>query len=256
MTENPRKTMSVRRTVVAVGAHMDDCWYGMGGFALKAAARGHRVVMVQVVGKYRTWPTVRGRAAEIKPLLQDLADRGHVELITLNHDYLRLEARPDLMAELSEILEELVPDILFYQWEVDSNQDHVALGTATRVIGQHRPCFLDESRNPGPREIYAYAADTQAKGFVPDTFVDIGDVIFDLLRWCTVFDVIYAGQSGAQITLSTMTDHVLGDVEVGLTHHTEQKWARSRLDGLAAGVRYAEGFWAYKRAPVTEALVI
>lgn len=76
MTENARKT------IVAVGAHMDDCWYGMGGMALKATACGHRVVMVQGVGLYRTWPTVRGRADEIKPLLQDLADRTNVELIT------------------------------------------------------------------------------------------------------------------------------------------------------------------------------
>ena len=250
MTENPSKT------IVAVGAHMDDCWLGMGGFALKAVARGHRMVMVQAVGKYRTWPTVRGRASEIKPQLQDLADRTHVELITLEHDYLRLEARPDLMTELSEILEELAPDILFYQWENDSNQDHVALGAATRVVGHHRPCFLDESRNPGPREIYAYAADSQAKGFRPDTFVDVGEVVFDLLRLCTVFDEIYAVHSGGQVVVSTITDHMLGDAEVSLTHHTEQKWAICRLAGLAAGVRYAEGFWAYRRVPVRDALAI
>jgi len=250
MTENPRKT------IVAVGAHMDDCWLGMGGFALKAVAHGHRVVMVQVVGKYRTWPTVRGRASEIKPQLQDLADRAHVELITLEHDYLRLEARPDLMTELSEILEDIVPDILFYQWEDDSNQDHVALGTATRVVGNHRHCFLDVARNPRPREIYAYAADTQARNFRPDTFVDIGEVMFDLLRLSRVFDEIYAGDSGAQVTVSTLTDHTMGDTEVHLTPHTEQKWTLCRLYGLASGVRYAEGFWAYKRVPVRDALAI
>jgi LmbE family N-acetylglucosaminyl deacetylase len=249
MTERPRKT------IVAVGAHMDDCWLGMGAFALKAVAAGHRVVMVQVVGRYRTWPTVRGRAAEIKPQLQDLADRTGVELITLDHDYLRLEARPDLMAELSEILEDLAPDILFYQWEDDSNQDHVALGTATRVVGNHRHCFLEDAPRPRPREIYAYAADTQAKNFHPDTFVDVGDVLFDVLRQCRVFDEIYAGDSGAEVTISTLTDHTLGE-EVHLTPHTEQKWSLCRLYGLAAGVRYAEGFWAYKRAPVSDSLAI
>jgi LmbE family N-acetylglucosaminyl deacetylase len=228
----------------------------MGGFALKAVARGHRVVMVQVVGKYRTWPTVRGRGAEIKPQLQNLADRTHVELITLDHDYLRLEARPEMMAELSEILEDLAPEILFYQWEDDSNQDHVALGTATRVIGNHRHCFVQDSHHPSPREIYAYAADTQAKNYRPNTFVDVSDVLFDLLRMGALFDEIYAGDSGAQVRVSTLTDHTLSGEEVHLTHHTEQKWALCRLNGLASGVRYAEGFWAYKRVPAQDSLAI
>jgi hypothetical protein len=212
--------------------------------------------MVQAVGQYRTWPTVRGRASEIKPQLQELSQRANVELITLSHDYLRLEARPDLMTELSEILEEVVPDILFYQWEEDSNQDHVALGTATRVVGNHRHCFLDDSPHPRPREIYAYAADTQAMNFRPDTFVDVGEVIFDLLRLTRLFDEIYAGGSGAQVSVSTLTDHTMGDAVVHLTPHTEQKWTLCRLYGLASGVRYAEGFSAYKRVPVFDALDI
>jgi LmbE family N-acetylglucosaminyl deacetylase len=31
---------------VAIGAHMDDTWMGMGGAALKAVRKGHRVTMV------------------------------------------------------------------------------------------------------------------------------------------------------------------------------------------------------------------
>ncbi len=88
------KTNTNPLSIVAIGAHMDDCWLGMGGVALRAVRNGHRVTMIQAVSRYGAWPVVAGRGKEIKPVVQKLADDAGVSLVTLGHDYLRLENNP------------------------------------------------------------------------------------------------------------------------------------------------------------------
>jgi hypothetical protein len=103
---------STELSIVAVGAHMDDCWLGMGGVALKAARAGHRVNMVHAVSQYGAWPVVAGREAEIKPAVKKLADDAGIRLIPLGHDYMRLQNSPELVGELAGVLDEPKPDRL------------------------------------------------------------------------------------------------------------------------------------------------
>ena len=92
MTETDRPL-----SIVAIGAHMDDTWLGMGGVALKAVRKGHRVTMVQVVSTYGAWPVVAGRQAEIEPILAKLAADAGVEFFTMGFDYMRLVNEPELV---------------------------------------------------------------------------------------------------------------------------------------------------------------
>ena len=244
MKEAPSEKLSI----VAVGAHMDDCWLGMGGTALKAVRAGHRVTMVQAVSKYGSWPVVSGREQEIKPALQGMAAEMGIRLITLGHDYMRLKNEPALVGELAKLFHDLKPDIVFCQWEDDTNQDHVALGGAARIAAIHGACFL--SKPPGaytvPSEIYHYRGDAQARSFSADTFVDVTSVLHDLLERCTLFDRIYSTHIPSAVRRVSIVDHVGGDRAVTLTWHTEQKFATSLTEGYQCGVRFAEGFRAYQ----------
>jgi LmbE family N-acetylglucosaminyl deacetylase len=247
-----------RLSIVAVGAHLDDCWLGMGGVALKAARHGHRVTMIQAVSVYGAWPVVGGREAEIKPVLQRLADDHGVALITLGHDYMRLVHGPDLIGQIARVLAEVRPDILFCQWEDDSNQDHVALGGAARVAALHGQCFLPAGTFRPPAEVYHYRGDSQARNFTPDTFVEIATELNDLLELAATFDAIYAAGPGGgkgYLPRYTLTDHRDDDRQVQLTLHTVQKFANCVTDGCRCGVRYAEGFRAYKTGPVGHQLL-
>src|SRR5579862_1936758 len=143
--EAPMSKTTQPLSIVAVGAHLDDYWYGMGGTLLKAARRGHRVTLIQAVSTYCSWPVVRGRDAEIKPLLQNISESTGVNLITLGHDYLRLESRTELITQLSAALAKAEPDVVFCPWEEDHNQDHVAVGGAARIAALHGYDFLDPS---------------------------------------------------------------------------------------------------------------
>ncbi len=237
-------------SIVAVGAHMDDCWLGMGGVALKFARSGHRVTMVQAVSQYGAWPVVAGREAEIKPAVQKLADDAGIQLITLGHDYLQLQNTPELVGELADVLDELRPDILFCHWENDNNQDHVALGEASRIAAIHGACFRPHPPGlyPVPAEIYRYRVDCQARDFAPDIYVDIEHELYDLLESCTWFDRMYSAHVPSATRRFSAVDHRAGDRAFELSWHTEQKFASSLLYGYECGTRFAEGFRTYRGA--------
>jgi LmbE family N-acetylglucosaminyl deacetylase len=229
-------------SIVAIGAHMDDCWLGAGATCLKAARKGHRVTFVTAINSYRYWPTTRGREEEIRPKLDALCRKNGIALIKLGHDYMRLVNTPELVGELSGVLAGLDADILFSHAEDEDNQDHTALGAASRIAALHGECFADDSGDiKWPREVYQYTTGWQAKAFHPDTFVDVTDTIFDALAICNNFDDIYAHGRYPTRRL-TITDHTQGDRTLSLTDHARFKFAQSIAFGTGC---YAEGFVAY-----------
>jgi len=230
-------------SVIAIGAHMDDCWLGAGATCLKAARLGHRVTFVTAVSSYRYFSPVRGREAELHPLLQELCRANGIGHIQLGHDYMRLVNTPALVDEIAQVLRTLSGDILFCHAEDEDNQDHTALGAASRIAALHGECFTDSGGVTWPREVYQYTTGWQAKAFHPDTFVDVTDTIFDALAICNSFDEIYAHGRYPTRRL-TITDHTQGDRTLSLTDHTRFKFAQSIAFGTGC---YAEGFVAYGR---------
>ena len=85
-------------------------------------------------------------------------------------------ARPETCEKLAAILKELKPRAVFAHWPVDIHTDHVMAGaTALRAV------FLSGLKP----EVYFFDEEYQAKGFVPDHYVDITDVAerkYEILR--------------------------------------------------------------------------
>ena len=248
--------MSEKLSIVAIGAHMDDCWLGMGATAIKAARHGHHVTMVQAVSTYGAWPTVAGRGAEVKALTQRVATQHGIRLLTLGYDYMRVENTPATLARLADVVTELRPDVLFCHWEDDSNQDHVALGAAARIAAMHSSCFRPPEEGPKAkytREILRFETDSQTRNFVPDTFVDVTDELYDALEVAGLFADLYARTppgTGPHRRVS-LIDHERQERRVSLVHYTEEKLAHAILCGLESGCRYAEGFRSYRRDHVS-----
>ena len=233
-----------RLSIVGIGAHLDDCYLGMGGVAIKAARLGHRVALVQAVSQYGAWPTVSGRSEEIKLLLSELAARAGVFVVALGHDYMRLENGATLVSELSRVLHGLGPDLLFCQHTVDTNQDHVALGQATVTAALHGACFVGRDFVV-PREIYRYTTGAQTLGFAPDTYVDISEELPEVLEITAAVDRMYAGGGMRIEERLILSGSDLGGRTVNVTTHGMDKLASSILYGMRSGARYAEGFAAY-----------
>ncbi|MBI3829365.1 MAG: PIG-L family deacetylase [Planctomycetes bacterium] len=237
-------------SILAVGAHMDDCWLGMGATALKALRKGHTVTMVTAVSNYRKLPFLRGRDAEIKTKLQALNEKMGVRTLELGCDYMRLHNDPALVDRISQIVYDVKPDIVFGHAEDECNFDHTALGAATRVAAIHGECFMEPAQEWQYRwggEVYQYTTGWQARDFRPDTFVDVSETIFDALATCNFFDELYAQGQWPTKSL-TFTDHNLGDRSLTLTSHARFKFAQSMTFSGSGG--YAEAFKSYTRTPL------
>ena len=53
------------KTILGIGAHYDDCVFGISGLLLKALRQHHRVVVLSLIGDYRNWKPVQGREREM-----------------------------------------------------------------------------------------------------------------------------------------------------------------------------------------------
>ncbi|MBA2480359.1 MAG: hypothetical protein H0V44_06835, partial [Planctomycetes bacterium] len=150
------------------------------------------------------------------------------------------------------------PDLVFCPWEEDANQDHAALGSATRVAAMHGACFLPlDTPFAPPKQILQYALDITARNFRPDGFVDVGDVLFDLLEMNNVFDEIYAASPGwpGALGRATLTDHRQGDRRITVNAQSEFMYGRALVRGTQCGTRYAEAFASYRSVPADSNLL-
>ena len=76
-----------RKTILAIGAHMDDCEIGAGGLIAKVIKRGHRVVLVNVASDYSTWCVTKGREEEVKRRVLKKAEEMGVEKRFIGYGY-------------------------------------------------------------------------------------------------------------------------------------------------------------------------
>lgn len=251
--------MPKKLNIVIVGAHVDDHWYAMGPTMLKARQHGHNVTVIQAVSTYGHWPVVSGREKEFKQATADLDKKTGVKTLTLGYDYQRMVIGPELVTRISELLIPLEPDLLFCPWEKDVNQDHVVIGRAACLAGTGAFSFLppQHALMKLPRQIFQYALDIKAQDFRSDSYVNVNEVLFDMLEINNVFDELYSKHPLWPNALQrlTVTDHHNKERTVTLNSQSEAILARSLLQGFQCGTRYADAFYTYTHAPSDENLL-
>jgi LmbE family N-acetylglucosaminyl deacetylase len=245
--------MPRKLNIVIVGAHVDDHWFGMGPTMLKAARNGHNVTVVQAVTTYCAWPVVTGREAEFKDATADLTRKTGINVVGLGHDYQRMVTGPELVRQIAEQLVTLEPDVLFCPWEQDVNQDHVVIGRAACLAATGAYSFLPPAHAlmKLPTQVFQYALDVKARAFPREAYVNVGDVLFDMLALNNVFDELYSKSPAwpNMMRRATVTDHHDRDRTITINAQSEAILARSVLQGFQCGVRYADAFATYKHAP-------
>jgi N-acetylglucosamine malate deacetylase 1 len=230
-------------TILGIGAHMDDCWLGFGGTALKAVGRGHTVTFATFVTEYRKLWYVAGRGDEIKAFHQKQTETTGIRHIGYKHDYMRLQNTPELVDQVSQLLAEVKPDILFWHDPNETNEDHVALGKACLVASQHAECFVAANGTMKlPSETYQYTTGWQSNGFCPDILVDVSETINQTLRISSSYDELYANGRWPTKQM-VVSDPALNNEPVELTAHSRFKFGQAITTGRGGG--YAEGFRSF-----------
>ncbi|PYP78112.1 MAG: PIG-L family deacetylase [Gemmatimonadetes bacterium] len=158
-------------SVVCVGGHPDDPESGCGGTLARYAAAGH---VVRIVYLTRGERGIEGKSLE---------DAAHIRTLEAEAACVVLGATPVFfgqvdgatevtkphIANMTKLLGDAKPDIVFLHWPVDTHMDH----QAASLIGL-RACMA--LRTPSVF-FFEVNAGSQTNLFRPDTYVDISSVV-------------------------------------------------------------------------------
>lgn len=218
------------KTLLAIGAHYDDCIFGVPGILLQAVRKHYRVVTLHLIGDYSNWAPAKGRDKEVPEVTRQLsADRG-VEARFLNFASHRFDARLENQQIVARAVADIKPDLALVLWKEDNHNDHMVASELSRVALRHAGRILGDDSYRPPRDIYFYDnGPRHTIGFEPNTFVDTTDTwdealdwLGRLMAWVRKADYDRAKPDGSQRTKETL----------------------ARYRGATCGARYAEALWA------------
>jgi LmbE family N-acetylglucosaminyl deacetylase len=219
------------KTILGIGAHYDDCVFGISGTLLKAVRKNHRVVILSLIGDYTNWKPVAGREQQFVPGCTEIAKEYGAEMRFLNFASMRFSVTDANKQTLAAAVADIQPDVAFLLWPHDSHTDHEVASELAKIALRHGDRLLPAgTRYKYPQRIYQFDnGPRHTIGFEPDTFVDITDEWRQASEW-----------------LGRFMAHVRGEKYDPNKHEAAQraKETLAAYRGATCGVRYAEAFRA------------
>jgi LmbE family N-acetylglucosaminyl deacetylase len=214
----------MNKTVLAIGAHYDDCPFGIPGILLQAVRRHYRVVILNIIGDYSGWAPVKGRAQELVETSISAARERGMEMRFLKYASMQFEANAETKQAVADVVTEVKPDVAFMLWHQDRHPDHEVAAAVCKAALR------------GVRRIYAYDnGPGHTIGFEPNAFVDITAECQSAMEWL-----------GGLMAFVQKRPYDPKSPEGALT----VKETLARYRGMTCGVKYAEAVWASRAYPV------
>jgi LmbE family N-acetylglucosaminyl deacetylase len=225
----------MNKTLLAIGAHYDDCPFGIPGILLQALRRHYRVVILNIIGDYTGWAPVKGRAPQLLEESIRLAKERGIETRFLKYASMRFDAGDETKRAVAEVVADVKPDVAFMLWNRDRHPDHeVAAAVSMAALRQPAMILGRDTVRPAGR-IYAYDnGPGHTIGFEPNTFVDVTPEWPAAMEWL--------GRMMAFVRQKPYDPQLADGAQ-----NTKEILARYR--GLSCGVKYAEAVWATGNYP-------
>jgi LmbE family N-acetylglucosaminyl deacetylase len=219
------------KTILGIGAHYDDCVFGISGTLLKAVRTNYRAVILALIGNYSNWKPVEGRDGELVPASTALAKEYGVEMRFLPFASMRFDVNEATKQAVAAAIAEIAPDVAFQLWPNDSHTDHEVASRLSKTALRHGDRLLPPgTRFKHPQRIFQYDnGPRHTIGFEPDTFVDVTDEWRQSSEWL-----------GRQMAI--VRNQKLDPSQLDAAQRAKETLAAYR--GATCGVRYAEAFKA------------
>lgn len=219
------------KTILGIGAHYDDCVFGISGTLLKAVRKNHRVVILTLIGDYSNWKPAAGRDKEIVTGTIKLAKDYGVEMRMLDFTGLRYDVNLATKIAVAEAITEIQPDVAFMLWPHDTHPDHEVAAALSKAALGHGDRLLDGEQAKkfrGPSRIFQFDnGPRHTIGFEPNTFVDVTDEWQSATEWLGKLMALVRNETFD----ATKPDGAMS---------AKQSLAAYR--GSTCGVKYAEAF--------------
>ena len=228
------------KTLLAIGAHCDDCIVGIPGILLKALCKGYRVVILAMIGDYSNWPPsapIKDWQKELIEGTKKICNEYGAEIRYLDFKSHLFNVNLDTIKSVAEAIADVQPDIAFLPWRQDYNDDHVVASILGESALRYAGPLLDRQLVKGaPRLMFAYDnGPNHTISFEPDIFVDITKEWPAAMEWL--------GRFMALIRNKPYNPNFRDQAQ-------DIKEVLAAYRGITCGVRYAEAVQSLKKYPV------
>ena len=219
------------KTLLAIGAHYDDCVFGIPGILLQAVRKHYHVVVLSVIGDYTNWPPVQGREKEFTQGVVDIGKEYGAEMRYLKYASHRYDVNLETKRAVSEVVAQVQPEVAFMMWPHDRHHDHEVAAVLGKIALQHGNRVLEKSSLQGRRGQSTPSTTDQRHtiGFEPNTFVDV------TAEWPTAMEWL-----GRFMALVGNRPYDRNKPDSGV----RSKEVLAAYRGQACGVRWAEAVWS------------